>query len=689
MKLTLLQLIFFFFLFLNIASADIERVPSPKLKSEIHEKLNSFSESDFIKANQQVHRRIPDFRNKLNVPKINTEDINSGKSKSTPSHLLANENILQEAIFPGEFDEVQAIMIAWPYVTFDTLSQVTEQLFDGQGIYYDSVKKEYLLGPVYSIVDTFAASPYPKIFCKLADGINKNAQVWINVWYPNDSTIVKNYMAAQGTPLKNYKFFVHPGNSFWYRDSGPMGFYYGNDYQLAFLDMEYYGGRPLDDSIPQLVANDMKIPLVKTTLEFEGGNVILDGERNLFTSDAIYYTNSDVYGQYYMDEKGDVYETQKKALTKLQVNDTVKKVLNLSSLKVLPSLKYDGGTGHVDLYADMWNENEFVFSKMPDQMANFTDYPIVRKNVDSIISIIRTDKTKYMGTNIPFPKKDNGSWYSSNADYFKYTRTYSNHTYVNKAILQPVFADETTGDKISMMADLDSIQAKYPGYEIIPIDVRAFDGFGGAIHCITKQIPADNPILIYHHPYLNGEKTRNQFDISARILNKEGISSAKIYFRLKGENNWTEGTLMKNEDGTYSYPIPNKVDAGTYEYYFAVISNSGKMVIKPMTAPTGLYSFSFKKEGLDIEIAESNNLSEFYPNPAKTFTSLKIDSKELVSSVQLFNSFGELVTQIELDSQSGIDALEINVSSLSIGIYFVKIIDENNNSIIKKIAVSK
>ena len=40
------------------------------------------------------------------------------------------------------------------------------------------------------------------------------------------------------------------------------------------------------------------------------------------------------------------------------------------------------------------------------------------------------------------------------------------------------------------------MQEAYPGYEFVEIDVRDFDGYGGAIHCITKQIPAENPVSL-------------------------------------------------------------------------------------------------------------------------------------------------------------------------------------------------
>jgi agmatine/peptidylarginine deiminase len=593
------------------------------------------------------------------------------KSNKDRNKLQISDDILSQAKFPGEFDEVKAILMTWNYFTFDTTGEFTEQLFDGLGVYYNASTKEYSLGPVFSMIDTFQVSPYPPIFADLAYGINKHTQVWINVWSPQDSTLILNYMNSIGKSLTNYRFFVHPGNSYWYRDSGPMAFYFGDKDDLAFLDMEYYGGRPLDDSIPQLIANDLEIPFVQTSIEWEGGNVLVDGDANLFTSNAVYLANSDTYGQYYQDEYGDVFETEKLALTRNQVNDSLKRILNLQSLKVLSSLQYDGGTGHIDLYADMWNENSFVFSQMPDAMSSFVDFSIVKKNIDSILSVVRADKSKYSNGKIPFPKKDNGSWYLNNNDYANYTRTYSNHTFVNKAILQPVFANESTGDKVSMEADLDSIRAKYPGYEIIPIDVRAFDGFGGAIHCITKQIPADNPILFSHHSPVNGIKTQASYDLVSRISNQSGIESATIFYRLKGENERKEGNLTDNGDGTFSYSISNNAETGTFEYYFSITSKNGKTVLKPMTAPAGLYSFSFKKEESSApEDIANSNLNVFYPNPASTEARITFNNIQSYVELEIVNIKGERIYSNVIYSLFPNDELVINTNSFANGSYF-------------------
>ena len=148
-------------------------------------------------------------------------------------------------------------------------------------------------------------------------------------------------------------------------------------------------------------------------------------------------------------------------------------LFNLSHLKALPVLKYDGGTGHIDLYASMWDENNFVFTQYPPELSNLQDYTISSKNVDTILSLYSYHGKKYRGCNIPLPRKDDASWYSSNSDYEEYTRTYSNSTFVNNVIIQPIFSNDV-GHVFGIRA-INLMKRQFSGYTIIPIDIRGYD----------------------------------------------------------------------------------------------------------------------------------------------------------------------------------------------------------------------
>lgn len=650
----------------------------------LKQKILKLTPDEFKQKLFQVNQRIPQFKSDLNLPKIQAQP----ETKSNNNSLQFIPEFPNQVTYPGEFEEVKAILMTWPYVTFDTTGEITDQVFENIGTYYDPITNEYSFGPVYSIIDTFEVSPYPPVFSKLAYDINLETQVWITLWSAEDTTTLKEYMQKIGMPLTNYKFFIIPGNSFWYRDCGPVAFYYGNNDDIGFLDLEYYGGRPLDDAVPSKLAQKINIPYYTTSIEYEGGNILLDGLGNLFTSNAVYANNLDTYGQWSQGDDGQIYEIQKKALKTTQVNDSLNYLFNLNSLKVLSALRYDGGTGHVDLYVDMWDENRFIFSQYPTEMKNFTDYAIVSKNIDTLLSITRSNGKKYSKSYIPFPKKDDGTWYKNNNDYANYTRSYSNHLFVNKAIIQPIFADETTGDTAGTKTDLQQISKAYPGYKIYPIDIRAFDGYGGAIHCITKQIPADNPIRIYHTPIEEFVESNESYSIEAIIKNKSGIADAKVFWRYNDETEWKTANMLPSENSIFQANILNSRINGTIEYYIQATSNNGKTITKPMTAPDGYYSFYFTVVSVKENIDMNQNISEFYPNPSNNITQININIKSKPIQMFISNILGEVVYSNILTLNNDENGLIIDTSKLENGVYIVTFGFDDGTKTTRKLIVN-
>ena len=409
--------------------------------------------------------------------------------------------------YPGEWEEVEAIVVTWPYECFaaENPNWYASPLVEGIAELYSYGAQGWVTqgyGPYVGVLDT-VSDMYP-VFMNLIDAIQEGSQVWINLWYAEDTVTIKNFMARKGKPLTNYRFIISSGNAFWYRDCGPICFYYGDQDSVAMLDIEYYPGRALDDYLPIHISEQMGIPNYITTVEWEGGNCLLDGAGFLATSDAIYAANADRYGQITWDGQdiNTLNYTNKTPLSKQALRDSLSYLLNLRKISVLPALKYDGGTGHIDLYADMWDENSFVFSAFPEACSNWADYKTTAKNIDSLCSYVSIHNDNYKKQYIPFPKMDNGNDFTSQVTYnSRYTRTYSNHTFVNDIIVQPVFSNVVNNEPTAEWdkAAMDVLRKAYPGYRIFPIDVRSFDGLGGAIHCITKQIPAQNPIRILHH----------------------------------------------------------------------------------------------------------------------------------------------------------------------------------------------
>ncbi|HHT04305.1 MAG TPA: T9SS type A sorting domain-containing protein [Bacteroidales bacterium] len=692
MKRNLISLVIAILAITTSAFAQIDDAKIKALRKAALEEMKYAPEDAHKDYYEKMHSRIP---RKLDVELI---DVQDGVKSSTKAPL----DVPADMIYPGEFDEVQAIMMTWPYIT-RTVSgnQYASQMFEGQGMTYSS----QTLVPVYSVPDV-SNNKTTKLFRELANGIQQNAEVWINIWNAEDSVTIKQHMLNFGTPLNNYRFFINQGNSFWYRDCGPVGFYYGDDDQIGLMDFEYYGGRPLDDLLGRKIGEQAGFPTFTTTIEYEGGNILVDGLGSLFTSTAVYAINKDANGLYYLNPNSSIgYSQQSKTrLTETQIVDSLKHLMNLNRCIVLPELKYDGGTGHIDLYTDFFDESTFVSTKHPDVMANLSDPIKVEKNMDSVVKMFTSAPfgSTYYNTRIPLPAKNNGTWYTSQSEYNNtYTRSFSNHTMVNGAIMQPMFYSGNEGDVAGNQAALAKMQEAYPGYEFVEIDVRDFDGYGGAIHCITKQIPAENPVRIYHYPvrWLNTtEKETNDVWLTATVQNKSGIENAILYYRTKGEENFNNISMNIYDGNIYDAVLPINKDlaADTIEYYISAKSNNGKTITKPMTAPKGYYTFIYGTEvqgnsdyiGLDcMEDIKAINLGEFYPNPAQNSTKIEITQGAKADvPVKVINLKGQVLLTTTI--KKGQTSLELNTSEMRSGNYWA-IFGDNTNVSIKKIVIVK
>ena len=698
---------------------------------------------------QPTEQMMREFRQTIQKRDISRHHLetNIPLSAAAPASKKASKALPEDRVwFPGEWEEVKAIVVT-PYYDYSPLESqgagywMADPLVTGWATYYKYTAggwSEQGMGPYKATMDT--NSTFGKVFFYLMDGIQLGgAEAWVRVEQINDTSKVIRTLTRMGLRHDNVKFRVGPGNSFWYRDCGPICFYYGDEDSVAMLDFTYYPGRALDDSLPSIIYWQKGIPNYQTDIEWEGGNCLVDGAGMVVSSDAIYSNNADRYGQITWDGQNINTLTYKQVspLSQSQVRQGLHDLLGQRSTYVIPAYRYDGGTGHIDLYADMYDENGFVFSVMPDDYSSWRDYQTGAQNMADLCSYQSFfERPYYTMATLPFPSKDNGSNFNSQTEYNNsYTRTYSNHTFVNNVILQPCFSQVVNGQP-SAQWDRDNIAAiaaAYPGYTIYPVDVREFDGSGGAIHCVTKQIPADSPIRILHKN-IHGEMTAglgsNDLPVSAIITNNTGIAHAEVVYRVNGVGDWQTLNLTANGNrwyGNFPFSQLNTV-VESVEYYISATSNAGKTITKPMTASQGgYYSFSFGTDALvdsswfdfDTTAVDMNDITftfgsnwatedqseqnpqhlaiesveeveqafgQFYPNPATDKANLIIDLGNGANyAVTIFDQTGRIIYNGKLQS-SGKVIYTVDAARLAAGVYNV-VFSNSDTQVVRRLIV--
>ena len=155
-----------------------------------------------------------------------------------------------------------------------------------------------------------------------------------------------------------------------------------------------------------------------------------------------------------------------------------------------------------------------------------------------------------------------------------------------------------------------------------------------------------------------------------------------------------------------SHEMVTKIDGNTVEFIFENINlpfddanNDGYVAFKIKTLPTLIVGDSFENDAeiyFDFNPAIETNMAQtsvsntlglndyynliedvlLYPNPTTGF--VNITSNLSFDKIEVYTNLGQLIT-----SFSGKN--KINISNLSQGIYFVKIIDQENNFTVKRI----
>ena len=538
--------------------------------------------------------------------------------------------------FPGEFEESQAVAISW------------SDGFDPN------------TGNPTGHVDTISEWGY--VSAQLCDNIQEEAQIWIRVPTAIDTTYVKNFMIGRGKPLYNYRFFITTGDSWWMRDFGPNGIYYGSKDSIAFIDLKYYSGRDLDDKFPVYLANQLGYQNFESTVNGEGGNLMEDGFGRVFFSSMLTDENASS-GTHTPD-----WSTQ-------QFYDSLSYLFNCPRTTQTKSLQCDGGTGHIDLYLKMIDEQTIMVSQYPKAMTT-QDRKIIEDNCQMLTTLKSTYNRPFRIFRIMHPTGDNGTYVDTsctkvNAD----ARTFVNGLTVNKMFVYPSYSDGSTGNQAQTDSATNLFKYIMPGYKIRPIDSRSVSPYAGELHCITMQIPAENPVLFWH-PSIDGLKPfGTQFHLLAKITNNSGIQTAICKWRKRGAITWNTINLTDSSGYFIGDIVDNTLTVNDkVEYFLSATTVNGKTAVKPITAPDGYYIFYFKTNtGLEnLQIVEKDYLFGAYPNPAKDEITIPfyVKSNAKLAFINIYDISGKLIISNTVTPFNGLNKVETNTTNFENGVYY-------------------
>lgn len=482
-----------------------------------------------------------------------------------------------------------------------------------------------------------------------------------------DSMTAKNDLATNNVSPTNVSFLQVGSNTIWMRDYGGNTVYKNDVEDLLLVDWIYNRPRPKDDIVPEAIANLYGIPVYSTTqapndLVHTGGNFMSDGMGTAFSSKLVLNEN-----------KGTGYSLALK--TEAQIDTIMHNFMGIEYGRYIKmeTLPYDG-IHHIDMHMKLLDEETLLVGQYPTGIA---DGPQIEANLQYVLANYSTPfGTPYRVVRIPQPPENNA--YPNTTGAY---RTYANWVFANKKIIMPVYEQkyDTTAVRI--------LQQNLPGYQIIQIPCNSIIQQSGAIHCITHCVGANEPLLITHLQLEDTYNTFTPYTVTANLQHISGINSATLWYRTQASAAFQSVAMTTSASNSYSADIPAQAAGTTVEYYIEGQAVSGKQQVRPITAPTGYYSFDVLYPTA-IETEHISQMHDIFPNPAAAITFIPLDlSKSAEGYVKMYNIVGQEVKSIfEGVLPAGESKYFFNAAEFPSGTYFV-MLKTNERMQVQKVVI--
>lgn len=368
-------------------------------------------------------------------------------------------------------------------------------------------------------------------FCQLVDNIQEYTEIWMVVNSQNEEDHVRDVLALAGVPLTNITFMHIAHDAIWARDFGP--FYMRSPLSERHMtDSWYYTSRPSDDIVPYRIAAREATPSHEAHFSYEGGNFQSDGHGNCFCTEEVYNDNS--------------------SMTDEQIRQIFREYLGCKRLTVLKKLIGEG-TGHIDMSAKMLSPTKWLVGQYS---AGDTNYQTLEDNASLLASLLAYNGQPYEVIRIPMPTTAAAErspdteallprWDETNTDERfdsrAVWRTHTNSTIADQLVLVPTFGKGTDAEALQIYEDA------MPGYNIVGIDSESIIPSGGAMHCVTMEVPE-------YHPYegLAFQSVQNLSEING---NGNGI--------IEPGETWSFDAVLENRSAQLASSVSSRMTINT------------------------------------------------------------------------------------------------------------------------------
>ena len=466
----------------------------------------------------------------------------------------------------------------------------------------------------------------------------------------SDSNQVKAYLYQNGVPITNITFLIEDYNSIWCRDYGPFSIYEEGTDSLFFTDWIYNRPRPDDDVLPAAMANAYQVDLYQMTeppydLNATGGNFMTDGLGTGFSSKLI------------LDENPDH--------TEAEIDDIMNQFMGIDRYIKFDNLPYDE-IHHIDMHMKLLDEETILVGQYPEGVA---DGPQIEANLQYLLDNYETCYGRdWQVVRIPMPPDKYGRYPDEGGDY----RTYTNSVFVNKTVIIPTYEEQydTTAFRIYRQA--------LPGYRIVGIPCDDIISLNGAIHCITHELGARNPVFIAHAKIRQATDQQSSYTVAAVVRSSAGIDSVLTYWTTDTTAGFQALKMTYTNNDSFVTAIPGQTANTEVFYYLTAFAHNGKIISKPLVGDKGPWKFTVEgTSGMATKgspIPRNFTLQAIYPNPFNSQAVCTFSLKRASTvNLTLYSLDGRKVRSLAHSYYTaGRHRVRIQAQNLSSGIYVLR-----------------
>lgn len=245
-------------------------------------------------------------------------------------------------------------------------------------------------------------------------------------------------------------------DSDWVRDFGPLQVEVDGE-GLLWLDGAYYLDRPLDDAVPVLLGEALRVPVESLDLPIEGGAIISNGQ-GLCASTL---ESFEVFGL-------DVSDPDARMLLEELLDQ-----LGCQAWALVPALRHDP-TSHVDMLAQFLDPHRVLVAEVepaeaPEDAARLDEavrgLELAAEALGQPLEVIRVPTPVDVGQKLYF--------------------TYVNGTRLGESFLVPSYEATAVADEERAYLTLERALGNV---ELVPIPADEFIALNGAVHCLTLGV---------------------------------------------------------------------------------------------------------------------------------------------------------------------------------------------------------